>query len=158
MLACMAAPKCRFAWKRQIARDTARAMPDRDQEIIGSLRRTYEAFSRADFDTAIEIAHPNVEFVPPGGQSPLLGADALRAWMEPDAIEEQRVEPREFRVNGDKVLVRQHTWGRGAASGIELEVDMWVVWTLNGDGLVTRMEGFLVDQEREALEAAGLSE
>ena len=133
-------------------------MSDRDQEIISSLRRAYEAFSRADFDTAIEIAHPDVEFVPPGGQSPLRGADALRAWMEPDAIEEQKIEPREFRVRGNKVLVDQHTWGRGAGSGIEVEVDMWVVWTLNDDGLVTRVEAFLVDQENQALEAAGLSE
>ena len=133
-------------------------MSDRDQEIINSLRHAYEAFSRADFDTAIEIAHPDVEFVLPGGQSPLRGADALRAWMEPDAIEEQRIEPREFRVSGNKVLVRQHTWGRGAGSGIELEVDLWAVWTVNDDGLVTRVEGFLVDQEREAHEAAGLSE
>ena len=133
-------------------------MSDRDQEIISSLRRAYEAFSRADFDTAIEIAHPDIELVPPGGQSPLRGADALRAWMEPDAIEEQRIEPREFRVSGSKVLVRQHTWGRGAGSGIEVEVDMWVVWTLNDDDLVTRVESFLVDQEGEALKAAGLSE
>ena len=132
-------------------------MSDRDQEIITRLRRGYEAFSRADFDAAIEIVHPDVVFVPPGGQSPLLGANSLRAWMEPDAIEEQRIEPREFRVKGDKVLVRQHTWGRGAGSGIEVEVDMWVVWTLNDDGLVTRIAAFLIDQEHEALEAAGLS-
>ena len=46
-------------------RETARAMSDRDQEIISSLRRAYEAFSRADFDTAVEIAHPDVEFVLP---------------------------------------------------------------------------------------------
>lgn len=131
-------------------------MSDRDQQIISSLRRAYEAFSRADFDAAVEIAHPDIEFVLPGRQSPLRGADALRAWMEPDAIEEQRIEPREFRVRGDKVLVQQHTWGRGAGSGIELEVDLWVVWTLNDDGLVTRMEAFLVDQQGEALEAAGL--
>ena len=58
-------------------------MSDRDQEIINSLRHAYEAFSRADFDTAIEIAHPDVEFVLP-----------------------------------NKVLVRQHTWGRGAGSGV----------------------------------------
>jgi ketosteroid isomerase-like protein len=133
-------------------------MADRDQEIIASLRRTYEAFSRADFDTAIEIAHPDIEFVPPGGQSALRGADAVRAWMEPDAIEEQWVEAREFRVNGNKALVRQRTWARGAGSGIELEVDTWAVWTLNDDGLATRLEAFLIHQEVEALEASGLSE
>jgi len=133
-------------------------LSDRDEELIASLRRTYEAFSRADFDHAMEIAHPEVVLVPPGGQSPLKGANALRAWMEPDAIEEQRIEPREFRVNGDKVLVHQRTWARGAGSGIELEVDLWVVWTLTDDGLVTRIEAFLVHQEGEALAAAGLQE
>jgi len=132
-------------------------MSDRDQEIIDDLRRLYEAFNRADFDAAMEFAHPEAEFVRPGGQAPLRGAAAIRAWMEPDAFEEQKVEPREFRVNGNKVLVSQHTWGRGAGSGIEMEVDVLSVWTLNDDGLVTRLEAFLPHEETEALEAAGLS-
>jgi ketosteroid isomerase-like protein len=133
-------------------------MSDRDQEIIDSLRRAYEAFSRADFDTAVEMAHPEIEFIPPGGQAALRGSDALRAWMEPDAIENQRIEPLELRVNGNKALVRQHTWARGAGSGIELELDMWAVWTFDDEGLATRMEAFLNHQELEALEAAGLPE
>jgi len=133
-------------------------MPDRDQEIIDSLRRTYEAISRGDFDTAIALAHPEIEFVLQGGQKTLRGAPAVRAWMEPDAFEEQRFEIREFRINGNKVLVRQHVWARGAGSGIEMELDQWVVWTVDDDGLMTRMEGFLPHQEAEALEAAGLSE
>ena len=44
-------------------------MSDRDQEIISSLRSAYEAFNRADFDTAIELAHLEIEFVPPGGSA-----------------------------------------------------------------------------------------
>ena len=35
------------------------------------LRRAYEAFSRGDFDAAIEIVHPEIEFVRAGGQSPV---------------------------------------------------------------------------------------
>jgi ketosteroid isomerase-like protein len=132
-------------------------MSEREREIITTLRRAYEAFSSADFDTAIEIAHPEVEFIPVGGQTPMKGAEAFRAWMEPDAIAEQRIEPREFRVNGDKVLVRAHSWARGAGSGIEVEVDGWAVWTVNEDNLVTRVEGFLIHEEMEALQAAGLS-
>ena len=55
-------------------RDTARAMSDReDQEIISSLRRTYQAFSRADFDGAAELMHPEIEYVPVGDQTPLRG-------------------------------------------------------------------------------------
>ena len=122
------------------------------------MRRTCEAFSRADFDSAIEMAHPEIEFFPPGGQLSIKGAAALRAWMEPDALGEQRVEVREFRVNGNKALVRQKTRARGVGSGIELDVDTWVVWTLDDDGLVTRLEAFLVHEETEALEAAGLRE
>ena len=33
-----------------------------------------------------------------------------------------------------------------------------VVWTLDDDGLVTRVQGFLPHQEAEALEAAGLKD
>ena len=100
-------------------------MSSRDQEIIDSLRRGFEAFNRADFDAAMESAHPEIEFVPPGGQGTLRGAAALRAWMEPDAFAEQRIEPREFRINGNKILISQHTWSRGAGSGIEMELDLW---------------------------------
>ena len=133
-------------------------MSDRDEEITNSLRRGYEAFSRGDFDTAMENSHPQVEFFLPGGQSPLRGQDAVRAWMEPDALEDQRVELLELRINGNKALARQITRARGAGSGIELDVDGWVVWSFDDDGLVTRVEVFLIHEENEALEAAGLSE
>jgi ketosteroid isomerase-like protein len=133
-------------------------VPERDEQTIQTLRRGYDAFSRGDFDAAIEMAHPEIEFIPPGGQRPLRGATAFRAWMEPDALVEQRIEPLEFRINGNRVLVKQHTLARGAASGIELDLNNWAVWTLDEDGLATRLESFLVHEEREALEAAGLAE
>ena len=96
--------------------------------------------------------------VPVGGQASLRGAAAVRAWMEPDAFEEQRIEALEFRVAGNKVLARQHTQARGVGSGIKLDQEIWTVWTFDDDLLVTRMESFLPHQESEALEAAGLSE
>ena len=133
-------------------------MSDRNQKIVSSLRRLYEALNRGDFDGATEIVHPEVEFIRPGVEAPVRGVGALRAWLEPDALMDQRWEPKEFRVNGDKVLVHQNTRARGAASGIELDVDTWAVWTLDDDGLVTRIEGFLIHEESTALEAAGLSD
>jgi ketosteroid isomerase-like protein len=133
-------------------------MSDRDQEMINSLRRAYEAFNRGDFDTATERAHPEIEFLPPGDQAPLRGAEAFRAWMEPDAFESQKLQPREFRVQGNKVLVRQHARARGAGSGIEVELETWVLWTFDDDGLVTRVQAFLPHQDAEALQAAGVSE
>jgi hypothetical protein len=133
-------------------------MSKREEETVARLRGVYEAFNRNDFDAATEIAHPEIEFVRPMGQPPLRGADALREWMQPDAFAEQRMEAFEFRVNGDKVLIRQRSTARGAGSGIEVDVDFWAVWTLNDDGLATRLEFFLEDEEAEAREAAGLSE
>ena len=126
-------------------------MSDRDEEIVAGLRRIYEAFNRGDFDAAIAVAHPEIEYVPPGGQSSLRGAEAVRAWMEPDAFEDNQVEPLEFNIQGNKVLVRQHATARGAGSGIELDMEIWAVWTLNDDGLVTRSEVYLPRQETEAL-------
>ena len=77
-------------------------MDERDAAMIDALRRSHEAFNRGDFDAAVAIAHPEMEFVPPGGQASLRGAAALRAWMEPNAFEEQRIEPLDFRVEGNK--------------------------------------------------------
>jgi hypothetical protein len=37
-----------------------------------------------------------------------------------------------------------------------VELETWVLWTFDDDGLVTRLEGFLPHQDAEALEAAGL--
>jgi ketosteroid isomerase-like protein len=133
-------------------------MSDRDEEIIARLRHFYESFNRHDFDAATKIADPEIEFLRPEGQPPLVGTDALRAWMQPDAFEEQQLDPLEFRTNGNKVLVRSHARGRGAGSGIDVDVDFWAVWTLNDDGLATRLEFYLDYQEAEALEAAGLRE
>ena len=133
-------------------------MDGRDAAMTDALRRTLEAFNRGDFDAAMAIAHPEGEFVPTGGQASLRGAAAVRAWMEPDAFEEQRIEPLDFRAEGNKVLVRQHTQARGVGSGITMDMELWTVWTFDDDLLVTRVESFLPHQESEALEAAGLSE
>ena len=126
------------------------------KDKVEVVRGVYDAFNRGDFDAAIAVADPRIEFVRPGGLSSLIGVEALRAWMEPDAFETQVVEPLEFTVADNKVLVRQHLKAQGAGSGIELEVESWTVWTLGEDGLVTRMEAFLEHQGEEALEAAGL--
>jgi ketosteroid isomerase-like protein len=133
-------------------------MSEHDVEAVARLRRAYEAFNRGDFDAAVEVGrvHPDIEYVPPGGQAAVQGIAQFRAWMEPDAFESQVIEPRDFRVAGNKILVWQETKGRGAGSGIEIELDLWAVWTLDDAGLVTRVEAFLPQERAEALRAAGL--
>lgn len=126
--------------------------------MTATLRRAYEAFNRGDFDEIPQFADPGIEFHRPAPQSTLRGIEAIRAWMEPDAFEQQKVEPLEFTVNRDKVLVHQRTRARGAGSGIEVEADGYSVWTFNEAGLMTRMEFFFHYQRDEALKAAGLRE
>jgi ketosteroid isomerase-like protein len=128
------------------------------EKTIAAVRRLHDAFNRGDFEAVVQLVRPDIEFVRAGGQSPLKGIAALREWMEPDAFEEQRVEPLDFRVNGDKVFVREHVTGRGTGSGIEVDAVVFIVWTLDDHGLVKEVHGFLPHQEAEALEAAGLSE
>jgi ketosteroid isomerase-like protein len=129
-----------------------------DEEMIAALRRFHEAFNRGDVEAVVQLAHPDAELVRRGGQSSIKGVAALREWMEPDAFEEQRVEPLDFRVNGDKVLVREHVTGRGAGSGIEVDFVNCIVWTLDDHGLVKEAQAFYPHEEAEALEAAGLRE
>ena len=129
-----------------------------DEKMIAVLRRIHEGFNRRDFEAVVQLAHPDVELVRTGGMSSLKGVAALREWMEPDAFEEQHFEPLDFRVKGDKVLVREHVTGRGAGSGIEVDFVTYIVCALDDHGLVKEVQGFLPHEEAEALEAAGLSE
>jgi ketosteroid isomerase-like protein len=129
------------------------------QEHAEAIRRWLEAISNEDFDAALALVHPEIEFVPPGGQAPYRGVDSLRGWMEPDAFEGQVVTPLEMVVAADgRILARQHLKTRGAASGIELEGHSWSVWTFDEAGLITRVEIYLDHEEGKAREAAGLRE
>ncbi len=137
-------------------------MADAGSELVARLRRAYGAFNRGDLDTAVAEMRLDTEFelvrAGFGGQGPIKGALAYREWLEPDAIEAQLIEPVDFHVVGMKVLVQQHGSGRGAASGIELSIDTWAVWTFNDDGDAVRVEAFAADEKSAAFRAAGLSE
>ncbi len=128
------------------------------QENVETVRRMHEAFNRRDFDAAAEFAHPDLAFVPPGDQPAYRGVESFRRWMEPDAFSEQVLEPLEFLISGNKILVKQHSTARGSVSGLELEFDLWTVWTFDEAGLVTRIETYLEREESRARDAAGLSE
>ena len=128
------------------------------QENVERVRATYDAYNRGELDALAGTGHPDIEIVPAGGQQAIRGAARVRAWMEPNAFESQVIEPLDFRVFGNKVLVHARTKIRGAGSGIEAEFLFWAVWTFNEAGLITRVEIYLDHQEAEALEAVGLRE
>ena len=78
-----------------------------------------------------------------------LMAEDLEAW------EERRLDPKSFLHINDLVVVLMHEYRRGKASGIEVETDTAVVFTVR-QGRVISVQGYL--DQAEALEAAGLSE
>jgi ketosteroid isomerase-like protein len=128
------------------------------QENVETARRWLKAVASVDFDAALALLHPDIEFVPPGDQPAYRGTESIRRWMEPDAFAEQVIEPLDFTVakNG-RILGRQHISARGAASGIEMDIITWSVWTFEENGLITRVEVFLPHEEARARKAAGLS-
>jgi ketosteroid isomerase-like protein len=128
-------------------------MPPTGEELIDLLRRSNEAINRGDFDAAVEMADPEIVVVRPGGLPELRGADAVRAWMEPDAFGSQTYQLLDHEVEGNRVLTRQRTVARGAGSGIEMEIDSLTVWTFNDRGKVVRVETF-PEQDEEAARRA----
>ena len=123
------------------------------------VRQWFEALNSEDFELALALVRPDIELVPPGGQAPHRGSEGLRRWMEPDAFQEQVVEPLEVVVASDTtILGKQHVTARGAASGIVLDVISWSVWTFDEEGLIARVEIYLEHEEDTARAAAGMRE
>ena len=124
-----------------------------DEEMIDLLRRIHAALNRSDFEAVIALAHPDIVIARAGGMGEVRGTAAIRDWMEPDAFESQVLEPLEYRVAGNRVLVQVIGHMRGAGSGIELDIRAWTLWTFGPDGRVTRVEVFLDHEEAEAQRA-----
>jgi ketosteroid isomerase-like protein len=133
-------------------------MSEANVEIV---RNAIEASMRQDWKRAAELIDPNVEMhgtvggleegrVARGLPEILNSFEAsdLEAW------EERRLEPRTFIHINDLVVVLLHEYRRGKDSGIEVEADTAVVFTVR-DGRVVSIQGY-IDQVA-ALEAAGLS-
>ena len=85
------------------------------------------------------------------------GARGIHEWFRDvaESWESLRFEATELRDLGDRVLVLGDVSGCGRASGIEVD-DRWAWIVEVRDGRATSLRGFL--DQREALEAAGLSE
>ena len=134
-------------------------MSQENLEVVRSICATWD---RGDY-SAVEWAHPDIEFVGADGPSPgswrgLAGmAEGWRAWLSAwDDFSQQVDEYRD--LDDEKVLVFFRCSGRGKTSGMdlaEMHPLMAGVFHLR-EGRVTKFVGYL-DHER-ALEAVGLSE
>ena len=129
------------------------------EENVETLRAVYDGVQSRRFRRGeCELVRPDAGVHSPrSGSAAREARTAIREWMEPDAFEKQQFEPLDFEVNSDRVLTRQRLRARGAGSGIELDVETWVVFTFD-NGLVARGEVYPLGQEDEARRAAGLEE
>ncbi len=118
------------------------------------------AYNRRDFDAAVEAFDPYIEWVLPPRQrsDSCRGPDEVKRFWEglDEIFEELRLEPQEFVDAGDHVATRLRFYGRGKASGVEVEEEMYHQVATFHAGRMVRIEYFA--DWGEALEAAGLRE
>lgn len=125
------------------------------EEQLGRIREEFQRFNRGDFDGLREFVSDDVVVERVGSLHPLHGWDAFRQMLEPDAFEWMQVHPRNWVINGDRLLLHADIHAKGAASGIEMNIEGWMVWTLS-DGIVVRIATF--QEEEDARAAAGLGQ
>jgi ketosteroid isomerase-like protein len=130
------------------------------QENIETVRRAYEAFSRAGLDALLEHFHPDAEYDITSAIGPYAGmyygraairnflADYFESW------EYVQMEPEEFIEGGENHVVvplRMHMRGKG--SGVQVKAQTTNVWTMR-DGKAVRMAVY--NDRAEAFKAVGL--
>jgi ketosteroid isomerase-like protein len=130
------------------------------QENVEIVRRCCEASARGDWEAAMMTVHPEIEYdlsrFPEGqvyhGHAGI--REAFRIWL--GAWQDYRQEWDEIIDAGDEaVVVIGRELGRGKASGVEVEQEVFAVWTML-DGKTIRIR-FYPGRE-DALEAVGLRE
>ena len=122
---------------------------------VERMKRGFELYNAEEWDALDEYISQDVVVERAGGLPPLYGWDAFRQLQEPDAFAWQRMYPLDWEINGNRALLRVRMHAMGAASGLELELIGWQVWTVR-DGLVARIQAF--DNEPDARAAAGLGQ
>jgi ketosteroid isomerase-like protein len=123
------------------------------------VRTLLSAFDRADYEAALGVLDPEIEWqVPPGiaiGREVYRGRDEVQRgfaeWLA--AWDAYRFEAEEMLDHGEHVVVGGMQIGRGRGSGVEVGFPTFHVFTLRG-GKVTRHRSYR--DRTEALEAAGL--
>jgi ketosteroid isomerase-like protein len=124
-----------------------------------SVRRLAEAINRRDADAAVEVCHPEIEFLSVLAVSgrAFLGHDGIREYFEDisSAWDEWRVEVHRVAPAADgRVVIVMTMHMRGKESGAPLSQRTGHVWTLK-DGKLLRNQPFR--DPDDALREVGIS-
>jgi ketosteroid isomerase-like protein len=150
----------RLEWFRTY--DEALAAARAGSPNLELVRGLYRAWEAGDLDAALAGLAPDIEWVEPvdtpDGQSwrgPEGVLASMAEWTEP--FDEYRIELLEELDLGDQVLVGVLQSGRGKASGVAVESEVWHLWTLR-DGKAVRAEMFRTRADALQATAAPRSE
>jgi ketosteroid isomerase-like protein len=128
------------------------------QENVDKARGFIDAYNRRDFDAAVASFDPEIDWVLPARQSSdsCKGPDEVIRFFEgiDEVWDDLQLHPQEFVDAGDRVATRLRHSGRGKASGLEINEELFHQVATFHDGRIVRMEYFA--DWSEALEAAGL--
>jgi ketosteroid isomerase-like protein len=130
------------------------------QENLDVVRRSIELWNEGDLAAFVALHHPDVAVVPPDTWPDGEVTRGREAWLREgmrikDSWESDRATVGHLHEAGSNVIIQLRWIAKGKDSGIEVETQLWVVYTLSA-GSITRVEYFL-DRSR-ALEAVGLKE
>ncbi len=138
--------------------DTAEPMAEQNKETI---QRIFESWGEGDFSAGLDDLDPNVLFVvrPPFSENAVLVGPAaisefLLSFFAPIAPGSLTVTANRIRKAGDTVIADVTHRMQGRTSGIEGDLDYFMLFTFRGTKIV-RIESII--DRAEALEAAGLS-
>jgi ketosteroid isomerase-like protein len=126
---------------------------------IAAVRHGYETFNSGDFDAALQVFDPEIEWhtyiVPGPGGGVYRGHDGVRElWSDAKKIFGGfRNEPEEIFDAGDRVVAFVRVEGVGVKSGIAVQARIAHLYTFR-EGKVLRVESF--EDRDEALRAAGI--
>ena len=130
------------------------------QEHVDIVRRIYAGWATGDLSAGVDDFDRHVVYVvspdfPAFGV--FLGLDGIRDFMRDflEQWEQATFEALRLQAVGDTVMAHVVQHSKGRASGIEGDLGYFMLFTFRGKKIV-RIE--IVMNEREALEAVGLSE
>jgi ketosteroid isomerase-like protein len=119
-----------------------------------------EAFNGEDHERLLGLVTDDVEWkrvdgLPDGG-GVIHGREALRAHLQPDVYDRARFEIVEVVEGDDVALVHGVYHARGAGSGVELDIDTYIVYRLRGD-LACAVENWRAREDAERSAALAFS-
>jgi len=124
------------------------------------MKRGFEDYASDGYEAMLPLLAPDFELTTPPGLATepdtYRGQDGMRRYFESfyEAMDEIRIEPKEFREIGDWVVIPFAMSARGRATGIEAGIEGVMTWRLR-DGLAVRclvfaeLEDALAAVERE---------